>query len=156
MNKALSLFGLFVLLMTAPVAHAQGVQTGTITGTVQSADGLSLPGVTVTAASPALQGQRTAVTDVNGVYIMRGLPPGRYSVALDLSSFRPASKENIELSVGSTVEASQTMTLANVTETVNVTAEAPVPAPLARPTLSQVYTKSEVDLLPVGRTPSQI
>src|SRR3982751_3246228 len=106
MNKALSLFGLFVLLMTAPVAHAQGVQTGTITGTVQSADGLSLPGVTVTAASPALQGQRTAVTDVNGVYIIRGLPPGTYTVAFELSSFRPASKQNLDLTVGGTIEAS--------------------------------------------------
>src|SRR5262249_8746888 len=34
--------------------------------------------------------------------------------------------------------------------------EAPVPAPLARPTLSQVYTKHDVDVLPVGRTPAQI
>ena len=155
--KRLFLFvGLFVLVLAAPGARAQGVQTGTITGTVQSADGLSLPGVTVTASSPALQGLRTAVTDVNGVYIMRGLPPGRYTVAFELASFKPASKENIELTVGGTVEASQTMALGNVTETVNVTAEAPVPAPLARPTLSQVYTKSDVDLLPVGRTPSQI
>jgi Carboxypeptidase regulatory-like domain/TonB-dependent Receptor Plug Domain len=155
MKRIFSFAGLF-LVFAAVVAHAQGVQTGTLTGSVQSADGLSLPGVTVTASSPALQGLRTAVTDVNGVYIMRGLPPGRYTVAFELSSFKPASKENIELTVGGTVEASQTMTLANVTETVNVTAEAPVPAPLARPTLSQVYTKSEVDLLPVGRTPSQI
>src|SRR5256885_2803261 len=48
------------------------------------------------------------------------------------------------------------MALAGVTETVNVTAETPVPSPLARPTLSQVYTKGDVDVLPVGRTPSQI
>src|SRR4051794_37437380 len=51
-------FVAIVLSTLGTTAWAQGVQTGTITGTVQSADGLSLPGVTVTAASPSLQGQR--------------------------------------------------------------------------------------------------
>src|SRR5262249_32388355 len=156
MKWLFSWLGLFVLLAAAPAARAQGVQTGTITGTVQSADGLSVPGVTVTATSPALQGLRNTVTDVNGIYIIRGLPPGVYAVAFEISGFKPATKQNLELTVGGTVEASQTLSVAGVAETVNVTAEAPVPAPLARPTLSQVYTKHDVDVLPVGRTPAQI
>ena len=69
------------VLVAVGTARAQGVQTGTITGTVQSADGLSLPGVTVTAASPSLQGQRAATTDVNGVYFIKGLPAGTYTVS---------------------------------------------------------------------------
>ena len=137
-------------------AFAQGVQTGTITGTVQSADGLSLPGVTVTASSPAQQGQRTAVTDVNGVYFLRGLPAGVYSVNFDMPSFKPMKRDNVNVTVGGTVDASGTMTLANLTETITVTAEPPKPAALTTPTLSQVYGKTEVDALPVGRTPAQI
>jgi hypothetical protein len=62
---------LFVLLAFGAAALAQGVQTATLTGTVTSADGLSLPGVTVTTTSPALLGPRTTVSDVNGVYIRR-------------------------------------------------------------------------------------
>ena len=152
--KRFALVVCFVVLAVS--AYAQGVQTGTITGTVQSADGLSLPGVTVTASSPALQGLRAAVTDVNGVYILRGLPAGTYSVSFDLASFKSVNKQSIELPVGGTVEASVTMPLAGVSETVNVTAETPTPAPLAKPTLSQVYGKGDVDALPVGRVPSQI
>jgi hypothetical protein len=70
------LFGLAICAFIAfsSSARAQGVQTGTITGIVQSPDGLSLPAVTVTATSPSLQGQRSAVTDVNGVYFVKGLP----------------------------------------------------------------------------------
>ncbi|MDQ3421622.1 MAG: carboxypeptidase-like regulatory domain-containing protein [Chloroflexota bacterium] len=30
----------------------------------------------MTATSPALQGERTTVTDQNGVFVLRGLPPG--------------------------------------------------------------------------------
>lgn len=151
-----SLLAIAFLIALAGSALAQGVQTGTITGTVQSADGLSLPGVTVTVSSPALQGVRTAVADLNGVYIIRGLPAGDYTVAFELSSFKSVTKENVTVNVGGTVEVNQTMALAGVTETVTVTGSAPTPEPLARPTLSQVYAKRDVDLLPVGRTPNQI
>src|SRR3954469_21807320 len=149
---------LVVLALVAPprLLLAQGVQTGTITGTVQSADGLTLPGVTVTASSPALQGQRSATTDVNGVYFIKGLPPGTYSVAFEISSFKPAHKDNVTLGVGSTVDVGQTMALAGVAETVSVPAETPKPAALTVPTLSQAYSKAELDPLPVGRVPNQI
>ena len=47
----------------AGLAGAQGTQTGVLTGTVTSADGAALPGVSVSIKSAALQGERTAVTD---------------------------------------------------------------------------------------------
>jgi hypothetical protein len=68
---------LLVVIANTPLAFGQGVQTGTITGVVQSSDTEPLPGVTVTATSPVLLGRRSAVTDVNGVYVIRGLPAGR-------------------------------------------------------------------------------
>src|SRR5262245_20929217 len=113
-NLRIGLASIMLVLIASVGARAQGVQTGTITGTVQSADGLSLPGVTVTAASPALQGQRAVTTDVNGVYFIKGLPAGTYTVSFDLSSFKPAKKDNIVVGVGGTVEVSQTMALGGV------------------------------------------
>ena len=65
-------------------AGAQGLQTGDITGTITSNDGLSMPGATITIESPAIQGTRTAVTDVNGIYVVRGLPPGEYVVTVEM------------------------------------------------------------------------
>ena len=146
---------LAVLIAAASLAHAQGVQTGTITGTIQSPDGLPLPGVTVTTASPALQGQRTAFSDVNGVYFIRGLAPGNYTITFELASFRTAKQDNVQLNVGSTAMVNQTMALSGVAETVNVVGSA-TPTALTRPTISQVYSKTELDPLPVGRVPSQI
>ena len=49
--------GLAVLtmaLMSAVGVAAQGVQTGEVSGTVSSSDGLTLPGATITVAGPAL------------------------------------------------------------------------------------------------------
>lgn len=142
------------LLGLAPVVRAQGVQTGTITGIVQSSDGLSLPGVTVTATSPSLQGQRTAVTDVNGVYFIKGLPAGTYSVSFDIASFQTAHADNVVLPLGGTAELSQTMQVAGQTEVVNVTAEAP--SAIASITVNRAVTKAEVDALPIGRRPQDI
>src|SRR5215831_1850695 len=112
------------MLAFTSFAHAQGVQTGTITGTVQSSDGLPLPGVTVTTTSPVLQGQRATVSDVNGVYFVKGLPPGAYTVTFELTSFRTSKEDNVQLTVGSTAQVNQTMAIAAVVESINVTATA--------------------------------
>ena len=150
------LFGLAVcasIAISSP-ARAQGVQTGTITGIVQSTDGLSLPGVTVTATSPAVQGRRTAVTDVNGVYFIRALPPGSYSITFEVPNFQTANANDVVLELGGVAELNQTLMVAARTETVNVTAE--IPSALATTTVSQAFTKAQVDALPVGRRPQDI
>ena len=142
------------LLASSAIVSAQGVQTGTVTGLVVSTDNLPLPGVTVTASSPALQGKRAAVTDVNGVFIIKGLPAGTYGLTFELSQFEPAKSDNIGLTVGGTAEVNASMKLAARTETVTVTAE--TPSPLVSTTTSQSFKKADLDALPVGRTPPQI
>jgi hypothetical protein len=60
------------LLPLSPAARGEGVLTDTITGIVQSSDGLSLPGVSWSRQHrPSLQGRRTDVTDVNGRRLLR-------------------------------------------------------------------------------------
>ncbi len=46
-----------------------------------------MPGVTVSLESPALQGQKTAITNGQGDYIFKGLPAGDYNVKFNLASF---------------------------------------------------------------------
>jgi hypothetical protein len=142
------------LLSAATSAVAQGVQAGTVSGVVQSIDKLPLPGVTVTATSPNLQGERFAVSDENGVYYLRGLLPGTYQVTFDIPGFQPATREGVQVGVGAVAVVDATMSLATFTETVTVTAEAP--SPMAAPKISQAYTKAEIDALPVGRRPYDV
>jgi len=100
---------------------AQGVQTSVVTGTVITADGATLPGATVTVQSPALQGVQTAETDVNGVYVIRGLPPGKYTVTFEMSGMATIKKE-ADVSLGRTVTVDTTMALSGVSENVTVAA----------------------------------
>ena len=87
-------------LLCSTFAYAQGVQTGTVTGIVASADGLPLPGVTVTATSPALQGERSTVSDTNGVYYVRALPAGTYTIDFVISNFQPSTRPEVVVTVG--------------------------------------------------------
>jgi hypothetical protein len=75
------------LLTTAGLAHAQST-TGTISGRVVDAQTLPMPGVTISAESPNLQGIRTVVTSDYGDYIITLLPPGQYRVTFELSGFQ--------------------------------------------------------------------
>lgn len=75
-RNRLSLVLLALPLLVANIVAAQGLPTGTLAGRVAESEGLALPGVTVTVKSPALQGTRTAVTNVNGDYVVPNLPPG--------------------------------------------------------------------------------
>jgi outer membrane receptor protein involved in Fe transport len=72
---------------------ARGQSTnGTIRGHVNDAQGLALPGVTVTVTSPNLQGARSAVTAANGDYVLTLLPAGTYTVTFELSGFERVTR----------------------------------------------------------------
>ena len=113
-----------LVLGMAGSGWAQGLQTGIISGTITTNDGLSLPGATVTVTSPALQGARTTVTDVNGNYVIRGLPPGDYSVTLELSGMATRTEHTVVALGRTTTVVDGVMTVATVTEAVTVVAEA--------------------------------
>ncbi len=144
---------LSVLLSAAPAA-AQGIQTGEITGTVSSSDGLTLPGATVTARGAALQGARSTTTDQNGNFVLRALPPGDYEITFEMSGLSPRTeKVTVELGRLSTVNAK--LNLAGVTEALTVTAESPT-ATLTSPSIGANYDAREIQTLPTGRTPALI
>ena len=79
------------VLALAAGATAQ-TTTGTISGRVLDTQGAALPGATVTAKSPNLQGTREAVTSENGDYILTGLPSGPYTISFSLAGFQTQTR----------------------------------------------------------------
>ena len=138
-----------VLAAAAP-AFAQGEQAGAIRGRLASADGLSLPGVTVSVTSPALQGVRATTADVNGVYVVNGLPPGEYDAKFELSGFATAVRR-VAVPLGSTLVLDVQMALEGVRE--NVEVKAGPPAPIATPAGAANLRLEDARTLPIGRTP---
>lgn len=72
-------------------------QSGTLTGTVVDDSGAVVPGVTVTATEVATAIPRTAFVNEQGVFRIAALPPGQYSLRVELTGFRPVSMTEISL-----------------------------------------------------------
>ena len=142
----------FIVLAFAGLAYAQGNPTGSVEGKVTDQDGLALPGVTVTAASAAMQGVRTTVSSANGDYIIPFLPPGIYDVSYDLPGFQAARLEQVAVVIAETRRADVSLKVAGVTETVQVSASAGSAEIAPNLTVASTYKASNLELLPIGRT----
>jgi outer membrane receptor for ferrienterochelin and colicin len=147
LTRALAIALVSVCLVSAASAWAQ-LPTGTLMGHVSS-DGLPMPGVSVTAKSPALQGSRTVVTSGNGDYAIINLPPGEYTVTFMISGFR---EQTLKQSVG----ASQTVTLNSAMSISEVTAQTVVMGRAEQISeqaqASTTYTTELLGKLPTART----
>lgn len=91
------------LAMGLFVTGAFAQTTGSIEGVVVDENNVPLPGVTVEATSPALQGTKVAVTDTQGKFRLVLLPPGSYTVKFTLSGFAPTEQTDIKVGLGRVV-----------------------------------------------------
>ena len=145
--------GAALLVALHSTALAQGRQTGTVRGSVVDAQGLVLPGVTVTVRSGALQGVRSTVTDINGNYQILALPPGEYAVVFELQGFADVN-ETATVSLGGDVGVNAAMAPAGVEEVIQVVGV--VPTPIETTVASSNITADEVNALPTSRAPWRI
>ena len=139
------------LLILPSLAFAQ--TTGTIEGTVTDQGGGALPGVTVEATSPNLQGARSTTTGTDGRFRFVSLPPGQYLVTGNLSGFGQV-KKNTTVSLDSTATVHLQMRMATA-EAITVTAESPL-LDTTSTTTGTNYTAKEIERLPVARNYASI
>jgi len=125
--------------------------TGKIVGDVMDEDESPLPGVSVEISSPALMGGVSAqVTSEKGSYRFINLPPGVYKLVFKLEGFQTIVRENIRVSVDSTVTENIILKQSAIEETVTVTAEAPV-IDVTKSGFSTNFGKELLEQLPSGR-----
>jgi hypothetical protein len=134
-----------VLLVSAE-AFAQNAQ---VTGTLKDASGGVLPGATVTARNEETGLTRTAVSEGLGEYRVPALPPGRYTVSVDLQGFTTENRQNLVLVIDQTAVLDFVLKPASLAETITVTGE----SPLVDTTASSVATSvsnEQIQDLPVA------
>ncbi len=144
---------LLVALLVPAVAAAQGVQTGVLVGNATSNDGEALPGVSVAVTSPAMIGERATQTSINGDFILRGLPPGVYTVRFALEGLQTVER-TATVPLGGTARADAVLEIVAATETIVVEGEAP--SALETTTVGANFKASTVNSLPINRDFSAI
>ena len=140
-----------VLVANAPPLLAQAVQTSTLSGTIKDGSGAVLPGVTVNVSSPSqVGGVQTSVTDSQGVYRFPALHPGVYELEATLSGFKTVKRGDITLPLGTTTTIDVALSVASVSETVQVVGETPVVDIKSSASNTQL-TDAVLQNLPTGR-----
>ena len=106
-------------LAFAVIMQAQ-VTLGSITGSLKDATGAVVPGATVSVSNEQTGISSSTRTQADGVYLVRGLVPGRYSVAVEAPGFKRLTISDLKVDVGTTLTQDLTLQLGQVTESVEV------------------------------------
>jgi len=112
------------LLATAPLA-AQ-VATGRITGRLTDASGAVVAGGPVKAVNIQTNVDTSTISSSEGVFDLQNLIPGQYRIIAEVAGFKTFQQGPLELRVGDILNINVALQVGAQTETVNVTAEAPL------------------------------
>ncbi len=149
----ISFICLSLLLVTALLAAQDTTQTGTINGRVTDAEGIPLPGVSVTIKSPALiQETQSTTTTVSGMFRFIFLPVGSYEVTFELDGFKKLVKQDVSVAIRKTTTVNAVMEATTLEETVTVVGEAPV-VDVKSPTIATNFTLDMLQKIPSARDP---
>ena len=100
--------------------------TATILGQVKDASGAVVAGAKVTARNTDTGQTRTAVTGDDGAYRLDALPVGNYEITAEKAGFKTEVQSGLTLTVAQQAVANFTIQVGEMSQTVAVTAEAPL------------------------------
>src|SRR3989442_97483 len=115
---------MIVVLATTAGLYSQNVNVAQLTGAVKDQSGAVLPGVEVKVTQTDTGLTRDAVSDETGSYSLPNLPVGPYRLEAALTGFRTYVQTGIILQVGSNPTVNVVLQVGQVSEQVEVTADA--------------------------------
>jgi hypothetical protein len=122
---------------------------GSIVGTVSDASGAPMPGATLTLTNTGTGEGRTADANGDGAYRFVNLVPGTYIVAVEKTGFKRITRDRIPVAVDSVVRTDLSMEIGDVSQSVEVSAAAPL-LQTENASLSQVVGARSVEELPLN------
>jgi Carboxypeptidase regulatory-like domain len=140
---------LVVALGLVPTTSRAQLTEASLKGTVVDSLGQVIPGSSVTVTHVATGQTRTTTTDASGAFLLAGLQPGVYGVAAQAEGFRPFKQADLKLAVGQTVEMTIPLSIVTLSQEVSVTATAARVATATEGRLSDTYSKTVIDDMPL-------
>ncbi len=140
---------LLVMLIAGSLTLVAQAVNGTLLGTVTDASGASVPNVKVTLTETNTGVTKTATTNDSGNYNFQDLPPGTYSVTCEVTGFKKVTRTGIALQVNTISRVDMVLQPGNVSETIEVSAQAAVLQTETATTGSQM-SAVQTENLPLG------
>lgn len=129
---------------------AQDVASGAIRGVVTDTTSARIPMAQVIITEQSTGIRRGTLTNDEGMFTVRSLPPGTYSVSVAAQSMQPADVNQVIVQLGSEVNLKLTMRVAGVPEEITVSGTG---APVATQTTeanAEVITEQNIQELPLN------
>jgi hypothetical protein len=112
--------------------------------------GQPIPGVPVTITSPVLMGEKTSISNIDGIVNFINLTPGIYQATAKLEGFKTIVSKGIRISLNEETVVNLSMETTEITETITVTATASA-VNTTKSTVSEHVSHDAVESLPVAR-----
>ncbi len=142
------LLALSAAVLFVTTAQAQ-VDTGSIVGTVTDASGAVVSGAKVTLTNLGTGTALSTTTASDGIYKFSPVRIGRYKLDASAQGFKTVTQTDISVTVGTNVSLNFTLTPGSTSETVEVTAAAPV-LQTQDASVGQVIDQRNVNNLPLN------
>ena len=136
------------LLACAGIAPLFSQTTGTIYGTVTDASGSVMPAANITVTNVQTNVARTTASAQDGSYSVPFLPVGAYRVEVDAPGFKKFDQTGIVLDVSRNARVDARMQVGQVSETLEVTSDAPLVETKAH-ALGMTVENQQIDSLPL-------
>jgi hypothetical protein len=139
---------IWLCILFAGALYAQN-DRGTITGTIQDQANAVVPNAHVTARNAETGASSKTVSTGTGNYTVPSLPAGKYVLTVEAPGFKRFNQEGIEIEVAQTARVDVTLQVGATSDSVTITAEAPL---LKTETAEQstVITTERINELPLN------
>ena len=144
--RGLAVAALVLLFTSATVAQTGDAE---ITGLIKDPSGSAIPSANVTLTNQDTGVARTISTDSEGRYLFYPVPPGRYSLKVEVTGFKTSTLNDIQISLGTHLDRDIGMAVGNVQESVAVTGEVP-PIDVTKNDVSGVISNQQIVDLPIN------
>jgi hypothetical protein len=125
----------------------------TVSGRVTDSQNAVIASVKITAVQVGTEAKFETVTDSDGLYTIPFLPPATYRISAEAPGFKHYIRDNVAAGANERLAIDIQMEIGAVTETLNVTGEAPI-LQTATASTGQVISSIQIETMPIsGRTP---
>ena len=149
---------LFLLVIAFATIHSlyAAETTGSVIGKVEDDKGGPLPGATITAVNAATNFTRVATSEENGYFRVGLLPPGTYTITVEVPGFAKEVRKDIILTIGKEISLDFALRLATTSAVVEVRGETPL-IDATKSQISETVDQTAIRSLPLnGRDYTQL
>src|SRR5438270_12504768 len=144
--RAIAIATLAVLFTCSALAQTGDAE---IAGLIKDPSASAVPGASVILTNQDTGVTRSIITDADGRYRFYPVPPGRYSIKVEVTGFKTSALNDMQISLGTHLDRDIALTVGSVQESVAVVGEVP-PVDVTKTDVSGVISNQQIEDLPIN------